>query len=139
VIGINSIKISQSGVEGMGYAISMQTALPVIQDLIRQGYVTRPFLGVSVRDIDQFLMIRYKLPVDQGAMVIEVVSDSPAASAGIQAGDIVVGLNDIEIISSGQLIQAITRFSIGDTISLTYYRGNQQLTDSAKLVESPPP
>lgn len=139
VIGINSIKISQSGVEGMGYAISMQTALPVIEDLIKQGYVTRPFLGVSVRDIDQFIMMRYNLPVDQGAIIIEVVSNSPAASAKIQAGDIIVGLNDIEIISSGQLIQTINRFNIGDTVTLTYYRGNQKVTGSAKLVESPPP
>ncbi|MFH0942332.1 MAG: trypsin-like peptidase domain-containing protein [Chloroflexota bacterium] len=139
VIGINSIKISQTGVEGMGYAISMRTALPVIQDLIRRGYVTRPFLGVSLRDVDQFLMLRFNLPVDQGALVIEVVAHSPAASAGLEAGDVITNLNDTEIISSGQLIQTLHRFDIGETVTLTYYRGNRQMTGRAQLVESPPP
>ena len=104
VIGITSIKISQTGVESMGYAISIRTALPVIQDLIWQGYVTRPFLGVSVRDIDQFLMLRFNLPVERGAFVVEIAEGSPAAKAGLSPGDVIVTFNDTEIIGSGQLV-----------------------------------
>ena len=139
VIGITSIKISQAGIEGMGYAISIRTALPVIQDLIWQGYVTRPFLGVSVRDIDQFLMLRFNLPVERGAFVVEIADGSPAAKAGLSPGDIVVTFNDTEIIGSGQLVQTLHRYRIGETVTITYYRGNEKTTTTAVLVESPPP
>ncbi len=139
VIGINSIKISQAGYEGMAYAISMRTALPVIQDLIQQGYVTRPFLGVSVRDINQFLMLRFKLPMERGALITQIVQDSPAARAGLETGDIIANLNDTDIISSGQLIQTLQLFDIGSSVIITYYRGNERFTTTAVLVESPPP
>jgi len=138
VIGINSIKIAQSGVEGMGYAINIRTALPVIESLIQKGYVTRPFLGVSMRDVDQFVMLRFNLPVGQGALVVSVASGSPAALAGIQAGDVITAINDVTIISAGQVIQTLNRLAIGQTIAVTYYRGNQQSTASIMLIESPP-
>jgi serine protease Do len=138
-IGINSIKISQAGVEGMGYAISIRTALPIIQNLIWQGYVTRPFLGVSVRDVDQFLMMRFNLTVERGAFVGEIAEGSPAAKAGLSPGDIIVTFNDTEIISSGQLVQTLHRYRIGETVAITYYRGNEKITTTAVLVESPPP
>ncbi len=139
VIGINSIKISRAGVEGMGYAISMRTALPVIQDLIRQGYVTRPFLGVSMRDIDQFLMLRFNLPVNEGAFIVEIAQGSPAAIAGLTPGDIIVMFNDTPVINSGQLVQTLHRYRIGETVTITYYQGSEKKTTTTVLVESPPP
>lgn len=139
VIGINSIKISRTGVEGMGYAISTRTALPVIRDLIQQGYVTRPFLGVSVRDVDQFLMLRFNLPVEQGAFIVEIARGSPAAKAGLSPGDVIVSLNDTAIIGSGQLVQTLHRQRVGETVTITYYRGNEKKMTTTVLVESPPP
>jgi serine protease Do len=138
VIGINSIKIAQVGVEGMGYSISSNTAKPIIQQLVQQGYVIRPWLGVVLYTVDQYAVMRYDLAVDEGALVTEVAADSPAAEAGIQAGDVITGLEGEEITSADDLIQAIHSGEIGQEVEITFWRGNSQDTTYATLAESPP-
>jgi len=139
VIGINSVKIAQVGVEGVGYAISSHTALPIIAQLVQKGYVVRPWLGVVLRTVDPFLVMRQNLPVNQGVMITQVAPDSPASAAGLQAGDVIVGLGDKEITSADDLIQAINASQIGQRVNISYWRGNSQQTTTATLVESPPP
>ena len=85
VIGITSIKWVEQGVEAFGFAISMDAALPLLQDLIAQGYVTRPYLGVSVRAVDTYLMVRYDLAVDRGAFISYIGENSPAAGINLTA------------------------------------------------------
>ncbi|MFH1003774.1 MAG: trypsin-like peptidase domain-containing protein [Chloroflexota bacterium] len=139
VIGINSVKIAQVGVEGVGYAISSHTALPIIEQLVQKGYVIRPWLGVVLRTVDPFLVMRQNLPVDQGVMITEVAPNSPASRAGLQAGDVIVGFADREITSADDLILAINASQIGQSVSITYWRSNGRLTATATLTESPPP
>ena len=69
VVGITSVKVAQVGVEGMGYAISIKEALPIITDLVRSGYVIRPWVGVNLYTVDQIVVLRYNLAVNQGALV----------------------------------------------------------------------
>ena len=138
VIGINSIKIAQVGVEGMGYAISSNTAKPIIQQLVQQGYVIRPWLGVGLYTVDQYAVLRYDLAVDKGALITEVAAGSPAAEAGIQAGDVITGFEGEEITSADDLIQAIHSSEIGQSVEITFWRGNIQNTTQATLVERPP-
>jgi len=138
VIGINSIKIAQVGVEGMGYAISSNTAQPIIQQLVQKGYVVRPWLGVGLHTVDQYAILTYNLAVDKGALITEVAAGSPAAEAGIETGDVITGFEGEEITSADDLIQAIHASEIGQSVEITFWRGNTQNTTRATLAENPP-
>ncbi|MFC2068139.1 S1C family serine protease [Chloroflexota bacterium] len=139
VIGITSIKIATVGVEGLGYAISTRMASPIIEKLIQKGYVVRSWLGVVLLGVDGGVAIRYGLSVNQGVLVTEVASGSPAAKAGLMAGDVIVGLDGIEIKNVEQLIQAIHNSQIGRRVNIEFIRDNAQDNTQATLVESPPP
>ncbi len=139
VIGITSIKIATVGVEGMGYAISINTALPIIEDLVIIGYVIRPWLGVGLWTVDEGLASRYGLAVNQGTLVTEVAPNSPADKAGLEPGDVIVGFEDREITNTDDLIQAIRATQIGQMVKITYWRDETKYTTYATLIESPPP
>lgn len=139
VIGITSIKTSAVGIEGMGYAIAMHTALPVIQDIINQGYVIRPYLGVSLRDADQYLQARYQLAKNEGAFITYVVPGSPAARAGLEAADVVEMIDGKYLKTAQELIIALHESEIGATVEITYWRGQERFTTTATLTESPAP
>jgi len=139
VIGITSAKISAAGVEGMGYAISTDEAMPIIEELIKTGYVVRPWLGVSLYTVDQFMVQRYNLAVDKGAFIVYMASGSPADKAGLRPSDVIVSLNGEEIASTHELIQAIHSHKIGQQVEITFWRDEAEKTTYAILAESPPP
>jgi len=139
VIGITSAKIAEVGVEGMGYAISIDTALPIIEDLVTTGYVIRPWLGVGLYTVNEGLAAFYRLAVNQGALITEISTGSPADKAGLKVNDIITGFDDKEIASVDDLIQAIRASQIGQRVEITYWRGKTKYTTYATLIESPPP
>ena len=139
VIGITSVKIATVEVEGIGYAISTEAATPVIKELIRTGYIIRPWLGVVLQSVDQFLVFRYELAVDKGAFITEVASGSPAEKAGIELGDVIVAMDDQEIASAQDLVEAIHSRNIGQEVKITLWRGETQNIVYATFVERPPP
>ncbi len=139
VIGITSAKIATVGVEGMGYAISTDTAIPIIEELVTNGYVVRPWMGVVLYTVDQFAVLRYDLAVEEGVLITQVVQNSPAAEAGLQAGDVITGFAGEEITTTEQLIRQIHIARIGETVEVTYWRGSSQSTTTVTLAESPPP
>lgn len=129
VIGITSIKIAITGVEGMGYAISINVAMPIIEELVTTGYVIRPYLGVGLHPT-----------YDEGALVTRVAPGSPAdKEAGLEAGDIIVRMNGEEISTAQELIQAVHSYQIGQLVEITYWRGETKYTTYATLIESPSP
>lgn len=138
VIGITSAKIATIGVEGMGYAISMETAMPIIQELVNKGYVVRPWLGVGLRTVDERLAQRYDLAVDKGILITQVTPDSPASAAGLLAGDIIVSVGGEEIITVVELIRILHTSEIGQRIEITFWREDTRNTTAAVLAESPP-
>lgn len=139
VIGITSIKIAAVGIEGHGYAISSTPAKSVIEELVQKGYVVRAWLGITASDVDPWLAFRYELAVDSGAFITQVGADSPAAQAGIRAGDVIVSLDGQEISSAQALLQAIHSHEVGDEVDLIYWRGMMRRTTRAVLEESVPP
>lgn len=139
VVGITSAKISASGVEGMGYAISSQDAMPIIQQLIDTGYVVRPYLGVTLYDVDQFVVFRYRLAVDKGAFLISVAEGSPADAAGLKDNDVITRFDNQEITDVNQLLNALHSAQVGQTVSITFWRGKTEQITSATLIKSPPP
>lgn len=139
VIGINSIKVAEVGVEGMGYAISINEALPVIQKLITDGYVVRPWLGINAVTVNTVIAIRYNLPVDTGVLVTETVPVGPADQAGLDAGDIIVSINNVEITNINDLVDTVNSYDIGQTINISYWRDQSRATVQIVLTESPKP
>jgi len=139
VIGITSVKIAQVGVEGMGYAISSNTATPIVEQLVQQGYVTRPFLGVqNLLTVDQTAAAFYSLSVDQGALIRGVVAGGPAEQAGLQAGDVIVNFDDQDVADVSDLLRVLYSSQIGQEVNITFWRGDSQSTTHLTLAESPP-
>ena len=139
VIGITSAKIAGIGVEGMGYAISIKKAIPIIEQLITKGYVTRPYLGVTLYTVDEYAATVYRLPVDKGVAITHVAPGSPAEGAGLGVGDVVVRFQDEEVSTADKLIQAIHSSDVGEEVSITFVRGNDTKITHARLIQSPPP
>jgi serine protease Do len=135
VIGITSVKIVASEVEGIGYAISSDEAKPIIEDLIRYGHVIYPWLGVSVSTVTPLLAASENLSVDRGALIAEVVADSPADTAGLRKDDIIIRFGDKEISDFADLVQAIRSSKIGEEVEIVFVRGEDTKTTSARLVE----
>ncbi len=136
IIGITTAAIT-GGVEGVGFAISSNTAKPIIQELISSGKVTRAYLGVSVVTITSSLAITNNLPVDHGVGIQQVAPGSPAAKAGLQVGDIIVKVDGTDINSSGDLFQLLANDKSGDKVPVEFYRGNSQQSVDVTLGTPP--
>lgn len=139
VVGINSAKVAQVGVEGMSYAISIKEANPIIAQLITSGYVIRPYLGAEIYTVDQFVISRYKLAVNKGVFIIDVASGSPADKAGLKAGDVITLIENKEMNNAGAQAQLINSYKTGQKIKITYWRGKFQNTTYATITQSPLP
>ena len=139
VVGINSIKVSQVGVEGMGYAISSQGAIPIINSLVKDGFVTRPWLGISLYTVDQTAIYQLNLSVDTGVLLTQVLSGGPAAKAGLKRYDVITIFDGKAMATSEDLVKEILNHPIGQTVAVTYWRGNSQNTANVTIGQSPAP
>ncbi|TCS80130.1 S1C family serine protease [Pectinatus cerevisiiphilus] len=137
VIGINSAKLAANGVEGMGFAIPINTVQPIIDQLIANGRVSRPYLGVGIFDKDTAAKNGYLLNIDKGVYVAQVAENGSAAAAGIQRGDIIVKIDDKDINNVNDLRDAISAHKINDKVSLVIIRNGESITVSAVLQEMP--
>ncbi|AGT33851.1 serine protease [Geobacillus genomosp. 3] len=140
VIGINSMKIAQEAVEGIGFAIPINAAIPIISDLEKYGQVRRPYMGVELRSLSDIpsyhLQATLHLPlnVTEGVAVIQVVPMSPAAQAGLQQFDVIVALDGEKIRNVLDLRKYLyTEKSIGDRMEVTFYRDGEKRTVTMKL------
>ena len=106
-----------------------------MKDLAVHGYVTGPYLGVSVRDVDPQIANAYGIPL--GAYVVEVVEDAGADRAGLQPKDIITAVDDKKIESSNDLIRTLRHYKPGDTITVKYSRGGAEATTQLTLDEKP--
>lgn len=120
VIGINTAKINDTSVEGLGFAIPSDDALKIIEELKISGKIIRPYIGIYGIDLDEITAKRNKLVV--GVYVYQVYGASPAAEAGIQKGDVIVEFDGKEISSKQELNDLKNQKQIGDTIKVKIYR-----------------
>lgn len=142
VIGVNTILIrreldSDEIVQGISFAIPSNTALEIISQLIAQGRVPRPYLGVETHLVTPELKVTYALSVDHGARVEEVMAGSPAEAAGLRRGDVILQVDGEVINEDTPFINALMRHHIGDTIELHVNRVGEELTLSVTLEEAP--
>lgn len=134
LIGIVNAKSYGLDVEGIGFAIPMDTAKSIIMDLIDLGYVTgRPYLGISMQDVALRFGSGYSSNpffsfggnYVTGVQVVAVEEGSPAQNAGLQVNDVIVGLNDQEITGTSQLSALLYEYKVGDTVTISVLRGNE--------------
>jgi putative serine protease PepD len=161
IIGINTAIVSPaSGNVGIGFAIPADTVKRVVGDLISYGYVRRPYLGLSARDLypmeayNARLAAQLGIEADRGFMIFGMRRDSPLARAGVRAatqqvqygfriypvgGDVLIGFQGKEIQSLPELFTEIDHFKAGETVTLTVMRGSQKIDVRIVLQETPPP
>ncbi|MDK2821169.1 MAG: serine protease Do [Clostridia bacterium] len=121
VIGINSVKIATTGVEGMGFAIPINDARPIINQLITNGYVNRPFIGIyNIREITSDMSEWYNIPT--GVYIGGVFENGPADKAGVNVGDIIIKANNRTVTNFNELQDIISSMSPGDKVTLTIVR-----------------
>jgi serine protease Do len=140
VIGINSLKIADDGVEGLGFAIPINDAKPIIEELIQHGRVRRPFLGVTPRDVhtllesDRTQTLQLPEGVRAGIVLLEV--QGPALEAGLVRWDVIIKLDNQPIQTAAQLRKYLYREKkIGSTLKVEFYRKGMVRTVTVRLTE----
>lgn len=135
VVGINTLKLIESKVEGMGFAIPINEAKPIIQQLIENKKVSRPYMGITGSTIDAQTAKQYSVP--QGVLVRDVVKASGADKAKLQRGDIITKIDDKKVDTIEQLVEIIRNHKVGDTLKVEVYGElNRYRTIEVKLTES---
>lgn len=146
VVGINSMKIAQAAVEGIGFSIPINFVVPIIEDLERYGEVKRPAMGVSLRNVAEIAAYHQqqtlKLPpeINYGIMIEQVVPNSPSEKAGLKELDVITELDGNKVDDVLELRKYLyTNKKVGDTMTVKYYRGgkvnetNVKLTDETRM------
>jgi serine protease Do len=127
VIGINSQIFSRTGgYMGLSFAIPIDVAMDVRDQLVKTGFVTRGRIGVTIQNVDAQLADSFGLDRPQGALVSSVVKDGPGAKAGLKPGDVILAVNDKPIETSSELPVIIARVKPGTAAQLTVFRGGKQ-------------
>ena len=135
VIGINTLKLSGSGVEGIGFAIPINSTLDVTSQLIDHNKVLRPYIGISGINLDESTAKKYNLTV--GVYVKTVQNFSPAEKAGLQSGDVIVKADDKDITTMDELNDIKNSHQIGDTMKLKINRNGDEKEITLTLEENP--
>jgi 2-alkenal reductase len=141
VVGISTLVVRGTGfsntiAEGLGFAIPINTAKIVAEQIIENGYFARPHLGIRWQSISPRVARAYNLPVQWGTYISDVFPGSPAAMSGLNEGDIITHIGDIALDQDHTYINTLFIHQPGEEVSITLVRGEQQLTISLVLGES---
>jgi len=141
VVGINTLVVRGSGfsntiAEGLGFAIPINTARVIAEQILEKGYVARPYLGIRWQSINPRIARTFNLPVEWGIYVSDVLSESPASMSGIKEGDIVTQIGTIVIDEENTYINTLFAHEPGEEVAITLVRGVQQLNIIVVLGET---
>ena len=135
VIGVNTLKLSGTGIEGIGFAIPISSTTSIVNQLIEHQTVKRPYIGILGSSLDDNTATRYNLPV--GIYVEDIEKNSPAEKAGLQKSDIITKIEGTNVKSVNELNKIKYTYNIGDTITLSVYRNNENIEIKVILEETP--
>lgn len=136
VIGVN-VAIA-AGAQGIGFAIPINEVKEILNDLLTKGKVSRPWLGIYMRDVDQKIANYLNLPIPEGVIIMDVVKDSPAEKAGIKKYDVIREISGIKIKTSKEVQEMIQKKKPNsDEVSLTIYRDGKLISINSKIGEAP--
>ncbi len=137
VVGINSAKIAVEGVEGIGFAIPINSARPILESIIEKGRVVRAYIGIGSLDKETAAAYGYRLDLEQGVYVAQVQPDGPAGKAGIRQGDIILKIGGTPVNSVVDLRAAVAAQPVGGKVEVLIVRKGKQMTASVVLEEMP--
>ena len=135
VIGINTAIIPFA--QGIGFAIPVNTARSIMEQLIARGKVSRPYIGVYMQDIDELIAQRLELPEKEGVLVAGVAAEGPAAQAGLKKMDIITEIDGQKIKNAEKLRKMVKDAGIGGVITVTIVRDRKKQTLIVKVAEMP--
>ena len=135
VIGINTAIIQES--RGIGFAINIDDAKEVAIQLIENGFVQRGFLGITPINVTPALASQFNLPVREGILLVRVITGFAAEEAGLQEGDVIVQLGDEPIANTGEMSKFLLAHLPGETVTIVYFRGPDEITTEVTLGERP--
>jgi serine protease Do len=135
VVGINTAIIG--GAENIGFAISTATAIPVIEELVRNQMLTWPWLGIAAVDLTPAIAFELNISYREGVLIDHVYSDGPAAVAGLRKNDVIIRANGHEVASVTELEEVIRKCSIGSTVDVGFIRAGKSQTVNVKLEQVP--
>ncbi len=135
LIGINTLKMSGTGIEGMGFAIPINSTLDISEQLISSGKVKRPYIGISGADVTEQYSNYYNLPI--GIYIAQIQSDGPAKNADLKVGDVILKFNGETVETMSELNQKKNACKIGDEVTLTISRDGKEMDVKLTLVEQP--
>jgi serine protease Do len=137
VIAINTLIVRSSGsgtvAEGLGFAIPINTAKAVAEQLIQTGSIIHPYLGISFQAVTPDIATAYNLPVQWGAYVTDVAANSPASQAGLQQGDILTSLGGVSLDATHSYINTLFTFKPGDQVTVEYNRNGKAIQKQVTL------
>ena len=148
MIGINSQILSPSGTSaGVGFAVPVNIAKRVVPQLLQNGQVSRPKLGISTRDVSAFRN-QVDLPVNNGVLIVQVQRGGAAATAGlrglqptedgeVELGDIIVGIDNEKVANRDDLFRVLDKHKVGDMVSVQIWRDGRNMSVPVRLMESP--
>lgn len=131
VIGINSVKLTSPDVEGMGFAIPINDAMPIINELAENGYIERPWIGVSISDVTEQIAEKYDVPV--GVYIANVTLNSPAAKVGLRVNDIITEIDGKRVKTLEELSKTMEEYKPNDIAKIKIYRDKEYKTVELKL------
>lgn len=135
VIGINSAIIPFA--QGIGFAIPIQQAMWVAEQLVEYGEVTRPWISISGVDVNPKLVAYYRLPTDKGVVITNVLPGGEADKSGVQIGDILIQIDDIAINNVRDLVKVINKHEVGDKVAMELLRGAKKVQLETILEKAP--
>jgi S1-C subfamily serine protease len=135
VIGINSAIIPYA--QGIGFAIPIQPALWIAEQLREHGEIIRPWIAINAVDVNPKLVAYYNLPVEKGVIITNVAQGSQVHRSGIERGDILVRMDDVEINNVRDLIKVMNKHRVGDRVSMELFRGSEKIQRMTVLEKAP--
>lgn len=141
VIGVNSLKLVQDTIEGMGFAIPIELVMTSVDRLEKGEQIVRPILGVETIDASNtYALYRNNIllddDIDSGVVIVNIQNDTPASEAGLTKGDVILEIEGNKITDSAHLKYILYKYTVGDSIKLKYYRDGDIKDVTAKLTKS---
>ena len=133
VIGVNTAIMRQA--QGIGFTVSSNVAMPIIESLIERGRVIRPLIGLGGRDVTPALASRHGLKVNEGYIVTTMRRNGPAYRAGVRPGDVIVSLDNQTTPDAATFLTLLWSHDVGDVVEVEYVRGADTRTTTVELVE----
>jgi serine protease DegQ len=139
LLGINTAIYSRTGGSlGIGFAIPVSTARQVMESLIKEGRVTRGWIGVEPRDLTPEIAQTLNLPIKQGVLVTGVLQGGPAGAGGMRPGDVVVSIGGVPVVNTSQLLNAVAALKPSANAAIGVQRGDKALDLSVTVAQRPP-